>query len=1061
MTSWITRAAVVFLFYGCSFSFAQIPAEIDAHTIMYKKEGVYAVFPDVYTLPDDRLGVGFAKRAVVSHVVRGVYETRVSGDGSYTWEDLDMPLVAKHWVKPGGQLITADSEGWIETPASWRSILEAQHKYIVDVDDDTIAYLGGFFYKVSNDGGESWTEFPISKPSDVIGTLFFMKGSSDMSTSSGVHLVSIYGHRYRETAEYPDGLVSWEVFFLRSADDGATWQFIEQIPGGMDPNVHPSGGLNETAIVENDAGEIIALSRSYADAHKMFVSVSTDDGLTWSNPVDTGIDGLPPSLTRLSDGRIMCSYGRRHPVYGIFARISEDGGHSWPGASSEIVIRDDFPAKNDNGYPTSRQLDDGSFFTVYYTSDAEDITHIAASYWSTQVYPEPYNNEEDVPVDANLDWLADSGALSYDVYFGTDPTPDGGEFAGNQTGALYDPGVLSSNTIYYWRIDKVTAGGTVTGSVWSFETEDGFRDLRVSSLYGAPSPSVGTHSYALGTSVQCTVPVTTATLGTTQMVVNGWDGFGCAPMGGATNDTGSFALMNDAIVVWNWDTEYRLEATNATAGGTVSPESGWYPDSDLVTVTASPEGWHQFVSWSGDVPAGQEGDNPLQLVMDRPHTISALFEPVEFNPIPYSEPFETYALGFQLPGINGWVAWSPDAAVVSTNAAMISALTNSYSGGFPVATNHTQVLQIAAPVTNAVDSGSIEQVKVDCIVAFTDLAPPESALVLPPALPVSEQTAFYVDADGYVNMMHARTADGANFTNEWLALEDGPVLGSNEWVRVTVLLDYDMHMFQLQLNGGVPVSNAVGWTEGGGSQPGSWFHMADRTSSGLGKIHTREEVWLDDLRVDPENAYLLTLSCGFGGGVSPGNGWYNADEKPVLTGIPDSWYHFGTWSGSGTNAITTGTATDAVVTVTMAGPVVLHAGFEADATSGGTPHWWLVQENPVWSNDFEAAAVNDFDSDGMATSNEYVAGTGSTDSNSVFKVDIDGETVSFQTLETTPQYGNLKRYYSLQGCTNLPLEIWMDVPGYTNILGAGQVTIYTNNPPLNTSGFFRGRVRVE
>ncbi|MHC4739491.1 MAG: beta strand repeat-containing protein, partial [Planctomycetota bacterium] len=82
--------------------------------------------------------------------------------------------------------------------------------------------------------------------------------------------------------------------------------------------------------------------------------------------------------------------------------------------------------------------------------------------------PDPADSAADVTVDAVLSWTAGSGATSHDVYFGsTSP----GAFQGNQTQTSFDPGTLSYNITYYWRIDEVNAGGTTTGNVWSFTTE--------------------------------------------------------------------------------------------------------------------------------------------------------------------------------------------------------------------------------------------------------------------------------------------------------------------------------------------------------------------------------------------------------------------------------------------------------------------------------------------------------------------------------------------------------------------------------------------------------------
>jgi glycoprotein endo-alpha-1,2-mannosidase len=94
--------------------------------------------------------------------------------------------------------------------------------------------------------------------------------------------------------------------------------------------------------------------------------------------------------------------------------------------------------------------------------------------------PFPANNAVDVMPDVNVSWTAGSGAASHDVYFGT-ASP--GTFRGNQTQAAFDPGQLSYNTTYYWRIDEVNGPNTVMGDVWKFTT--------VSKLAGNPNPGNG------------------------------------------------------------------------------------------------------------------------------------------------------------------------------------------------------------------------------------------------------------------------------------------------------------------------------------------------------------------------------------------------------------------------------------------------------------------------------------------------------------------------------------------------------------------------------------------
>ncbi|MHC4740115.1 MAG: hypothetical protein ACYS9Y_14495, partial [Planctomycetota bacterium] len=81
--------------------------------------------------------------------------------------------------------------------------------------------------------------------------------------------------------------------------------------------------------------------------------------------------------------------------------------------------------------------------------------------------PSPADSATDIAVDADLSWTAGSGSTSSDVYFGmTSP----GTFQGNQTETTFDPGTMSNDTTYYWRIDEINAEGTTTGTVWNFTT---------------------------------------------------------------------------------------------------------------------------------------------------------------------------------------------------------------------------------------------------------------------------------------------------------------------------------------------------------------------------------------------------------------------------------------------------------------------------------------------------------------------------------------------------------------------------------------------------------------
>ncbi|MEA3226542.1 MAG: hypothetical protein U9Q07_11380, partial [Planctomycetota bacterium] len=82
--------------------------------------------------------------------------------------------------------------------------------------------------------------------------------------------------------------------------------------------------------------------------------------------------------------------------------------------------------------------------------------------------PSPTDGDVDVGMDVKLNWTAGLGAVSHDVYFGTDNFMP---LVSNQTTMQFDPGLLSRDTMYFWRIDEVDSRGRkTTGAVWTFTT---------------------------------------------------------------------------------------------------------------------------------------------------------------------------------------------------------------------------------------------------------------------------------------------------------------------------------------------------------------------------------------------------------------------------------------------------------------------------------------------------------------------------------------------------------------------------------------------------------------
>ncbi|MFC1995017.1 IPT/TIG domain-containing protein [Chloroflexota bacterium] len=90
---------------------------------------------------------------------------------------------------------------------------------------------------------------------------------------------------------------------------------------------------------------------------------------------------------------------------------------------------------------------------------------------NTPSNPSPANHATGISTNVNLIWSGgdpDLGdTVAYDVYFGTTPAPP--MISYHQPATTYDPGILSYNTKYYWKIVAIDSQGASTiGAMWDF-----------------------------------------------------------------------------------------------------------------------------------------------------------------------------------------------------------------------------------------------------------------------------------------------------------------------------------------------------------------------------------------------------------------------------------------------------------------------------------------------------------------------------------------------------------------------------------------------------------------
>jgi len=251
--------------------------------------------------------------------------------------------------------------------------------------------------------------------------------------------------------------------------------------------------------------------------------------------------------------------------------------------------------------------------------------------------PTPADIATNVSLTQDLSWTAGPNALSHDVYFGTvNPPPS----QGNQAGTTFDTGTMANGTTYYWRIDEKNAGGTTTGTVWSFTT--------VPPLPGQASNPTPADS-APDVSITNDLSWTAGSDANSHDVYFGTESPGTfqGNQAGTTFDTGTMA--NGTTYYWRIDERNaggvttgdlwtfttivkRTLTTSSTTGGDVTtPGEGpfQYDNGTVVNLVATADLSYHFVNWTGtavdDGKVADPNSATTTVAMDGDYTVQANF----------------------------------------------------------------------------------------------------------------------------------------------------------------------------------------------------------------------------------------------------------------------------------------------------------------------------------------------------------------------------------------------------------------------------------------------------
>ncbi len=239
------------------------------------------------------------------------------------------------------------SEKW---DAEWKELgCESAVQY--DARFPTCTVRHGSWTRRSHDGGKSWDRPTLSPVSAPHGPNVLADGSLIY-----VGVEQCWSGNIGAAVSHDQGL-TWRTLAIVNARDG--------LPGG------PTAYLVEPHVVAAPSGKLVALARHEAalpgEERFLWQFDSEDGGVTWSKPRPSILNGYPPHLLRVSDGRLLASFSVRHQPLGHRFCFSSDEGKTWD-TDGQLHVGTEL---GDLGYVSTAEAAPGHFVSVCYQRDRE------------------------------------------------------------------------------------------------------------------------------------------------------------------------------------------------------------------------------------------------------------------------------------------------------------------------------------------------------------------------------------------------------------------------------------------------------------------------------------------------------------------------------------------------------------------------------------------------------------------------------------------------------------------------------------------------------------------
>lgn len=306
----------------------------------------YFQFPKIYKSADGRLVATWAMAADnESSYGKEGFDFRVSSDNGKTWTQAGetAPWGNGLIIPATGERLTvhtpvASNVNGMQLPESLGSVpgtyggTTYRFYRMSEIPEEV---QGCYLNRWDANGSHSLVHAPIDDPGAVryaSNNLFPVVWWGDMKLLPDNSLVTgIYPMFY----ELPTGGVAPSgVSFYRSADYGNSWKILAKIPYTPDLAVDPNAnkrldfGYSEPAFEVLSDGTFLCVMRTDSGLGRspMYISRSTDQGVTWSKAVPFTPWGVLPRLLQLDNGVTVLASGRP----GVQLRFSTDGkGEKW------------------------------------------------------------------------------------------------------------------------------------------------------------------------------------------------------------------------------------------------------------------------------------------------------------------------------------------------------------------------------------------------------------------------------------------------------------------------------------------------------------------------------------------------------------------------------------------------------------------------------------------------------------------------------------------------------------------------------------------------------------